>query len=200
MASQENIGETLEYLQEKSKNIRRLSEKLEKELWRLHRIFDTEYYCRLCFQPKDIYTNYVIDTDNEKAKQWINKTVKHDEFLFNPEVQDILLIKPHKFVPAIDIPLTIRDEQPFFTDQEENITYYLHLDRTLQVAAAKDDPYYYYFDINKIWKLPSLEAVKAMLQRLPLFLKYAASKLDSEETKRKELLSIAEKINAAILQ
>ena len=115
-------------------------------------------------------------------------------------MQDILIVKPHKFVSCIYVPLTIRDEQPFFVDKYENITYYLYLDRTLQVAAAKDDPYYYYFNVDEIEKLPSPEAIKAMLQRLPKFLEYVASKLSEEESKRKELVEIAEKINAAILQ
>jgi len=200
MATEEPIEKTLEYIQERSSNIRRLSKKLKKELVKIWITFNSDYYCRICFQEKELYTNNVINLSDERAKAWINKHAPHDEFLFNPEVQDILIIKPHKFVPCIYVPIAIRDEQPFFTNEEENITYYLYLDRTLQVAAAKDDPYYYYFNVDEIEKLPSPEAIKAMLQRLPKFLEYVASKLSEEESKRKELVEIAEKINAAILQ
>ena len=200
MATQEPIEKTLEYIQERAQNIKRLSKKLEQALFRMRLAFNSEWFCRICFQGKQLYTNNVLNLNDEKAKQWINKTIEHDEFLVNPEVQDILIVKPHKFVPCIDVPLTIRDEQPFFVDKDENITYYLHIDRTLQVAAAKDDPYYYYFNIDHIEKLPSNEAIKAMLQRLPKFLEHVASKLSEEEKKKTELLELAEKINAAILQ
>jgi len=57
---------------------------------------------------------------------WINKTVKHDEFLFNPEVQDILIVKPHKFVPAIDVDIDVVNKEPFYRiDDGDLIEYYL---------------------------------------------------------------------------
>jgi len=200
MATLENIEKTLEYLQERAQNIERVSKKLKKELVKIWITFNLDYYCRICFQEKELYTNNVINLSDERAKAWINKHAPHDEFLFNSQVQDILIVKPHKFVPCIYVPIAIRDEQPFFVDKDENITYYLYLDRTLQVAAAKDDPYYYYFNIDQIEKLPSLEAIKAMLQRLPQFLVYTAQLLSNELKKREEILELAEKINAAILQ
>jgi len=199
MATLENIEKTLEYLQERAQNIERVSKKLKKELVKIWITFNLDYYCRICFQEKELYTNNVINLSDERAKAWINKHAPHDEFLFNSQVQDILIVKPHKFVPCIYVPIAIRDEQPFFVDKDENITYYLYLDRTLQVAAAKDDPYYY-FNIDQIEKLPSLEAIKAMLQRLPQFLVYTAQLLSNELKKREEILELAEKINAAILQ
>ena len=200
MATLENIEKTLEYLQERAQNIERVSKKLKKELVKIWITFNLDYYCRICFQEKELYTNNVINLSDERAKAWINKHAPHDEFLFNSQVQDILIVKPHKFVPCIYVPIAIRDEQPFFVNKDENITYYLYLDRTLQVAAAKDDPYYYYFNIDQIEKLPSLEAIKAMLQRLPQFLVYTAQLLSNELKKREEILELAEKINAAILQ
>jgi len=199
MATLENIEKTLEYLQERAQNIERVSKKLKKELVKIWITFNLDYYCRICFQEKELYTNNVINLSDERAKAWINKHAPHDEFLFNSQVQDILIVKPHKFVPCIYVPIAIRDEQPFFVNKDENITYYLYLDRTLQVAAAKDDPYYY-FNIDQIEKLPSLEAIKAMLQRLPQFLVYTAQLLSNELKKREEILELAEKINAAILQ
>ena len=202
MATQE-IMKTLEYIQERSSNIRRLSEKLEKELWRLQRIFDTEYYCRICFQPKYLYTNYVMDTNNEKAKQWINKTINHDEFLFNPEVQDILIIKPHKFVPAIEVAIDVVDKEPFYSEKIDDgdlIEYYLCFrDRKIAIKKVNGEDSDYFWLIRATRELDK-EGIKAMLLRLPEFLKHAASVLQNEEEKRKELLSIAEKINAAILQ
>jgi len=201
MATQEPpIEKTLEYIQERAQNIERVSKKLKKELVKIWITFNSDYYCRICFQEKELYTNNVINLSDERAKAWIDKHAPHDEFLFNSQVQDILIVKPHKFVPCIYVPIAIRDEQPFFVDKDENITYYLYLDRTLQVAAAKDDPYYYYFNVDEIEKLPSNEAIKAMLQRLPKFLEHVASKLSEEEKKKTELLELAEKINAAILQ
>jgi len=200
MATQNEIGETLEYLQERSSNIRRLSEKLERELWRLQRVFDTEYRCRICFQLKnDLYTNNVID-NSEKAKMWINKTVKHDEFLFNPEVQDILIVKPHKFVPAIDVAIDVVDKEPFYRiDDGDLIEYYLCFKaREIAVIKKVNGEDSYSFWIYKATRELELEGIKAMLQRLPLFLKHAASVLQNEEEKRKELLELAEKVNAAI--
>ena len=207
MATEEPIEKTLEYIQERSKNIRRISEKLEKELWRLQRVFDTEYHCRICFQLKDLYTNYVMDTNNEKAKQWVNKTINHDEFLFNPEVQDILLIKPHKFVPAIDVAIYIVDKEPFYSEKIDNdlIEYYLCFDDrkiVIKKVTNYEDGIVHkdYFWLYKATRELELEGIKAMLQRLPEFLRHAASVLQNEEEKRKELLELAEKINAAILQ
>jgi len=198
MASQE-IMKTLEYIQERSSNIRRLSEKLEKELWRLQRIFDTEYHCRICFQSRDLYTNNVID-NSEKAKMWINKTVKHDEFLFNPEVQDILLVKPHKFVPCIDVAIDVVDKEPFYTEKiDDNIEYYLCFkDKEIAVIKKVNGEDSDYFWLYKATRELELEGIKAMLLRLPEFLKHVAEQLQGEENKRKELLELAEKINAAI--
>ena len=204
MASEENIEKTLGYLQERSRNIRRLSEKLEKELWKLENIFNTEYYCRICFQEKELYTNNVID-NSEKAKQWINKRVPHDEFLFNPEVQDILIIKPHKFVPAIDIVLDIMDQGPFYSevDDDNNIVeeYYLCF-RDGKIAAIKkiNGEESHSFWLPKATRELSIEGIKSMLLRLPEFFEYVASKLSEEERKRADLLELAEKVNAAILQ
>jgi len=199
MASQNEIEKTLEYIQERSRSIQRVSEKLERELWRLQRVFDTEYYCRICFQSRDLYTNNVID-NSEKAKMWINKTVKHDEFLFNPEVQDILIIKPHKFVPAIEVAIDVVDKEPFYRiDDGDLIEYYLCFnDRKIAVIKKVNGEDSAYFWIYKATRELELEGIKAMLQRLPEFLRHAASVLQNEEEKRKELLSIAEKVNAAI--
>jgi len=44
------------------------------------------------------------------------------------------------------------------------------------------------------------KGIKAMLLRLPEFLKYAARMIYEEEKKKTELLELAEKVNAAILQ
>jgi len=54
MASQE-IMKTLEYIQERSSNIRRLSEKLERELWRLQRVFDSDIAVEYAFNLRTTY-------------------------------------------------------------------------------------------------------------------------------------------------
>jgi len=131
---------------------------------------------------------------------WINKTVKHDEFLFNPEVQDILIVKPHKFVPAIDVAIDVVDKEPFYRiDDGDLIEYYLCFKaREIAVIKKVNGEDSYSFWIYKATRELELEGIKAMLQRLPLFLKHAASVLQKRRRKTKELLELAEKVNAAI--
>ena len=55
MATEEPIEKTLEYIQERAQNIERVSKKLKKELVKIWITFNSDYYCRICFQEKELY-------------------------------------------------------------------------------------------------------------------------------------------------
>jgi len=186
-----NEIEIIDYLAERSENIRRYSRKLRDAIKRIENIFGERTRCRICRKDLEVYANCVVD--REKAKEIINTFVEHD-VIFS-KYADALDDEHkryafHKFIPCIEIP-NIRDTEPFFI--ENNKKYYLAFRSYELVYEVYDDGEMVEWGYITIL---DTDAIKALIksQRLMKFLNYVAEKLRSEENELRELSEIAEKI------
>ena len=203
-----NIKGVLEYIQEREGNLARATEKLRRNVERIANVFGDKKLCQICGKDKfhgnhfryyDRGYHLGFDEMPEKVMGYKAKLVTPE---FNPSSwgdpeHRIIYIEEHishKFLPKVYVSIEIRDDEPFFVDDEKE--YFL----VMGPAGMRVE-----IDNNGSKKVVGVEdisrrAIKALVKsgRISKFLGIVAEKLEKASEEYQDVAEVAERLAVSL--
>jgi len=215
VAEAADLPQVLAYLREREENLAKYSDKLRKAVERISNVFGHPSKCQVCGNDKDNHIPKwkVLVKYPEQREKWVYAycadTAEEAMQKARSEFGDAALkveiyeahekdrIKDHKFVPKIHVSIDLRDDEPFYEDDERTATLAIREGELEAVVHDKEHseeigPYYVH-DISRT-------KLKALVRsgRLVKFIQKVKDEVEREEREVRELAEIAEKLAKAV--